>query len=147
MNSVVQEWVSELTFQQQTVLLSAIRGPDGIKKVHPAKDLLRWYRRCILLNSFTGGIMTDPVQEGGGTFMGPSECAKTGVVDLEEYIKTVDELPYHFQLHLVHAVEVLGYKHPDESIRLNWHCIYIQMVENLHMMPEEEKQLDARLRW
>ena len=47
MSTVLQPWVSGLTFMQQTVLLTAIRGPDGVPKYGPTKMLLRWFRRCI----------------------------------------------------------------------------------------------------
>jgi len=32
--SVLQDWVHELTFMQQSVLIAAVRGPDGIRKDH-----------------------------------------------------------------------------------------------------------------
>lgn len=48
---VTQEWVHRLPFMQQTVLLTAVRGPDGIRKYHPCKDLLRWFRRCTLISA------------------------------------------------------------------------------------------------
>ena len=37
--SVTQFWVHELTFMQQSVLLTAIRGPDGLPKDHISKTL------------------------------------------------------------------------------------------------------------
>jgi hypothetical protein len=37
MSSVIQPWVSEIPFMQQTVLLTAIRGSDGCPKRHPSK--------------------------------------------------------------------------------------------------------------
>src|SRR5262245_28467293 len=48
--AVLQDWVQERPFMQQTVLLTAIRGPDGIAKYSSVKLLLRWYRRCVLLS-------------------------------------------------------------------------------------------------
>jgi hypothetical protein len=42
MPAVTQDWVNNLTFMQQSVLLSAIRGPDGFAKFHKAKPLIRW---------------------------------------------------------------------------------------------------------
>ena len=58
--SVTQPWVWSLTFMQQSVLLTAIRGPDGLPKDHITKVLLRWYRRCVLRFAFQGTIFTDP---------------------------------------------------------------------------------------
>jgi len=158
MKSVVQSWVSTLTFQQQTVLLAAIRGPDGIRKKHPSKDILKWYRRCVLLNSFTGEIMRNPMEPGGGSFMGPSSCLNNFGIDqadfpssqdflrLDDYLDTVDELPHHYQMHFMHAVEILGYKHPVPTIRASWRGIYEQLADDLHLTPETEEQMDERLK-
>lgn len=66
-NSVTQPWTHGLTFMQQTVLLTAVRGPDGSPKYGPTKMLLRWYRRCTLLSSLDGGrVLEDPFDRNGG---------------------------------------------------------------------------------
>ena len=52
--SVTQEWVHELSLMQQSVLLSAIRGCDGVARHHKSKALVKWYRRCVLLSAFDG---------------------------------------------------------------------------------------------
>jgi hypothetical protein len=57
---VTQTWTHELTCMQQTVLLTAVRGPDGMGKYHPSKYMLRWFRRCTLLNSMDRRVMTTP---------------------------------------------------------------------------------------
>src|SRR5258708_5325855 len=49
---VTQPWVHHLSMMQQGVILSAIRGPDGIGKNHVSKLLLRWYRRSIIMCAF-----------------------------------------------------------------------------------------------
>lgn len=36
--SVIQEWVQDLTMMQQTVLLTAIRGPDGMPESEEELD-------------------------------------------------------------------------------------------------------------
>lgn len=77
MGSVLQPWVSDLTMMQQTVLLTAIRGPDGTPKYGPAKMLLRWYRRCVVLSAMDRRAITDPMQDAGGSFTGPSISLST----------------------------------------------------------------------
>lgn len=67
---VLQDWVMRLPFMQQTVLLTAIRGPDHIKKFHPVKPLLRWYRRSVLISAFEGIPILTPFTPGGGSFTG-----------------------------------------------------------------------------
>jgi hypothetical protein len=64
---------------------------------------------------------------------------------VSQYLQCVDELPHHFQLHFMHAVEIIGLKHPDELIRMWWHGVYERLVHDLHLWPETEEQMDARL--
>lgn len=151
--SVIQEWVTRLPMMQQTVLLTAVRGPDGLPKYHPTKFVLRWYRRCILLSALDGKVLTDPTEPNGGSFTGPSLDEKwigfpwhPGMDKrVTEYLRSLDEVPHHFQLHLMHAVEILGYKHPDAEIRHWWERVYARLVHDMHLWPETEDQLDQRL--
>ena len=143
--SVLQPWVMCLTLMQQGVLLAAVRGPDGIMKDHPVKVLLRWYRRCILKDGLSGEIITDAYAEGGGSFAGP--CPHGSHIEgyCGEYLRHVDELPHHFQLHLMHAAEIVGYKHPDEDLREFWQTFYSMIVKDAHLHGETEKEMDHRL--
>lgn len=169
MRTVLQPWVCNLTFMQQSVLIAAIRGPDGIWKDHKTKLLCRWLRRCVLISAFDGVALLNPVQPGGGSFTGPSmqevdlrrlcdghslaECDEKcppiwqDKMDqlIEEYLRCVDELPHHFQLHFMHAAEIIGYKHPDNQIRCWWNRTYLRLVNDAHLMPEPEERMDIRL--
>lgn len=158
---VTQDWVHTLTLMQQSVLLTAVRGPDGLPKYHATKWLLRWYRRCILRSSFLGTVITDPYSNDGGSFLGasidPRDLAvlpvdergprwETAMDDrVTEYLQGLDEVPHHFQLHLLHAAEIVGYKHPDPRIRGWWNRVYLRLVHDMHLFPESEEQLDDRL--
>lgn len=152
---VTQAWVHALPFMQQTVLLTAVRGPDGIAKYHPSKFLLRWYRRCILLSALDGCVLKTPFEPGGGSFTGPSLSAATlrdritwqsGMDDrVSEYLQSVDGLPHHYQMHFMHAAEIVGYKHPDHDICDWWHKTYKRLVRDMHLWPEDKVELDARL--
>lgn len=161
--SVTQEWTHRLSFMQQTVLISAVRAPDGMPKYHPVKFLLRWYRRCVLVSSLDGCVITDPFDGRGGSFMGPSyyppsdsditlqeaianntwQEALTGRVS--EYLQSVDEIPHHAHLHFMHAVQIVGYKHPDADISLFWRETYLRFVNDMHLHPETEEEMDIRL--
>lgn len=151
----------------QSVLIECVRGPDTIHKYHPVKQLLRWLRRCTLHGAFestTSGhpfIFNSPAHQGGGSFTGPSIHCGDGdrevmekdpvqwfepmdnLVDL--YLREVDAIPHHFHLHLMHAVEILGYKHPVQDIREWWHRLYLRLVNDMHLMPELHEQLNRRL--
>lgn len=153
---VIQEWVSKLTFMQQSVLLTAIRGPDGLKKDHVSKLLIRWLRRCILYSAFESRLagkpfaFSDPATPGGGSFTGPSvplgedwQTAMNAVVD--DYLSHLDEVPHHFQLHFMHAAEIIGYCHPAEAIG-NWWCgLYRRLAADMHLNPETVEQMMKRL--
>ena len=145
MRSVIQDWVSSLTLMQQTVLLTAIRGPDGLRKESPAKPLLRAYRRVILLSAMDGRVLSSPYDLGGGSFTGPCTHEDGLIGVMIDFIKGVDEYPHHFLLHVIHAAEIVGYKHPDPSVREVWSEFYFALCTDAHMNPESELQLDQRL--
>lgn len=142
MHSVVQYWVEDLPLMQQSVLLSAVRAPDGISKGHPAKFLWRWLRRCFLIGSFERRILATPEEEGGGSFTGP-------IADIDEavrrYFYEVDSVPFHGHMHLIHAAEILGYKHPDLVTRAWWLDFYMEAANDVHMECESEEAMDYRL--
>lgn len=149
--SVLQDWVCDLSFMQQSVLLSAIRGCDGIPKLHKSKNLVKWYRRCIVLSAFDGKALTSPCEEGGGSYTGQiSYCESCGdelalVHAVNDYVDSRDELPMHYQLHMLHAFEILGYKHPDADIRAFWNALYRRIVKAYQLNPETEEDMDFRL--
>lgn len=66
-------------------------------------------------------------------------------VQITDYLRHVDELPHHFQLHFMHAAEILGYKHPDSRIRKWWNTTYLRLVNDMHLQPESEERMDKRL--
>lgn len=154
MPAVTQPWTHNISMMQQSVLLAAIRGPDGTPKYGGgAKMLLRWLRRCILLSAMDGRVLADPIEPNGGSFTGPSlDGADTEVhwtdrmqVHIHDYLRNVDALPHHFQMHFMHAVEIVGYKHPDHEVRFFWVKLYLRLVNDFHLHPETEAELDERL--
>jgi hypothetical protein len=197
---VTQEWTNRLSYMQQSVLLSGIRGCDGLPKRHKSKPLIKWYRRCILLSAFEGKVIENAFDPGGGSFTGPiaelpeeltdayfenyiktdiepryyaidptPEIPKANINDVisslrynhhnkvhdwkcaqlqrvaDDFIDSRDELHYHYQLHMMHGFEIIGYKHPNEGIRDFWSDMYTRMVHAMHVWPETEAQMDLRL--
>lgn len=142
---VMQPWTHSITSMMQSVLITAVRGPDGLHKEHPAKLVLRWYRRCILMSAFEGRVLSDPHESGGGSFTGPLPDGKTPEECANDYLRCVDEVPHHFHMHLMHAAEIVGYKHPDPSTRTYWRWFYETAVMDAHLYPEPEAEMDKRL--
>lgn len=131
MSSVVQDWVSDLTWKQQTVLFCALRGCDTAEKNDPAKAIIRNLRGTVLHNAGT------PNAE----FMQYTE------VNLLDFTKNnLDAYPIHFILHVAHAAEIIGYRHPDPKIRDYWYNVYAAIVSAFHMNVEEPMQMEFRLR-
>lgn len=164
-----QEWVTRIPLMQQSVLFAAIRAPDGLRKDHPVKVLMRWYRRGILLSAFDKRALTDPFEPGGGSFTGPFEFhhvqeyyprADFGKIVPEEhhdamwyyfdnmrtiYLSHIDEMPHHFQLHFMHAAQIVGVHHPDIKIRMWWYEFYLMIVNDAHLSPETPEAMNLRL--
>lgn len=163
MVSVIQDWVNDLSFMQQTVVLELLRGPDGLTKYHKSKFLLRWFRRCVLISAFDKRVLKTPYEHGGGSFTGPSfpksenfdqtPASNFGKYKWEremfdlvnEVIRGADELPHHFYRHMMHSFEILGYKHPDKRIREFWCAVYSRLAKDMHLTPETEIDMDKRL--
>ena len=157
--SVMQEWTWNLSFMQQTVLLAAIRGPDNTPKYGPVKMIMRWYRRCVLVSSLEGIVISNPYEKDvGGSFMGPSyaHCDWVGtgkytwqqIMDeiVSQYLREVDAMPHHFHMHLMHAFEIVGYKHPESlTIGLWFRRTYGRFVNDMHLHEEREEEMDKRL--
>ena len=169
--SALQDWVFEIPQMQQSVLMSGIRGMDGLAKKHPAKALIKFYRRSILVSAFDGKAILTPYNadgETGGEFTGPSinifkdhngnDVLYDGddFVSFEEWPKAMkpivnnfllgrDEMPLHYYTHMMHSFQIVGFKHPDTKIRLFWRDIYWRMVYALHLWPESEQDMDKRL--
>lgn len=152
--SVLQDWVMALPFMQQSVLISGIRGPDGVAKTHPSKNLCKWFRRCVVVSAFDKKALDNPYHPGGGSYTGPSiastmenqfnwEVAMDDVV--KEFIVSQDSLPLHYYLHMVHCFEIIGYKHSDERIRKWWNKTYNRVCHDMHLHAETEEELDNRL--
>jgi len=145
----------ELPFMQQSVLIAAMRGADGVNKMHPSKYLGRWLRRCIVISAFDRKALDDPYYPGGGSYTGPSvtgdelgastDWEKPMNKKVKAYMDSMDEIPLHYHLHLLHAVEILGYKHSNERVRAWWLQTYKALAHDMHLAVETEEQLNARL--
>lgn len=146
MNLVFQDWMLPLPMQQQSVLVLACRGPDGVGKFHPTKQVVCRYRASVLKAAYLGRPMY--IDEGDDTtFMTLTQfsddafwCAIVG-----EFFDAVDEIPHHYYMHLAHGAEIIGYKHHLTLMRSRWLGFYRRCAENLHMTPETEAELDTRL--
>lgn len=134
MTSILKPWVTELGLRHQGALVSMIRGCDSIPKEDPAKALIR-NLRAVLLEPHCGD---------------PAKCASFIEVvppsvllgRMQTFLGSFDHYPVHFLLHLLQAVEIIGYKHRKGH---QWASFYRTLCKKMHVNPETEEQLDHRL--
>jgi hypothetical protein len=125
--SVLQDWIFGLPFKAQTVLLLGLRGCDTAAKHDPGKDVTRALRSVVLKNA-----------SNSSGFMRPDIPALN--------MDGTEGMPVHWMMHLIHAVEVVGFMHPDPSLRYRWHQWYLDAVHKLHLSPETYEQFAERLK-
>lgn len=142
---LLADWISNLSLQQQAVLVLALRGPDGFPKYHPSKELLYHYRASVLRAAHIGRMLR--AGEACGSLMSLTKIGdEVEWRDLLKKFQTVeDELPLHYYTHLMHGAQVLAYKHPDGLFRTRWVEFYGQCCDYLHVHPEPEALMDRRL--
>lgn len=134
--SVLKDWVMNLGLREQGVLLTAIRGCDLTPKFpldSPEKTLTAFVR-CAVMNPFDAReIDSEP-----GCFMQTKPPAKFRLTMIEHY-------PLHWVIHLLHALQIIGYRCPDKTFSLPAVELYLSMVKSLHLNPETLEQMEARL--
>jgi hypothetical protein len=144
-HSVQPEWCTQLPLQQQSVLFLAGRGPDGVPKNHPCKPVHVAYRGSVFIAAKYGRALD--WGERADSFMSLDAFAidQVWTKAVAQFFDHHDELPHHYVKHLMHGVQILGYKHPDQRFRDRWHAFYLSLVDSFHLSPETEAQMDKRL--
>jgi hypothetical protein len=138
MTSVLQDWVTKLQLREQGVLLTAVRGCDLAPKTPETlasteRELVAWIRWC-----FMRPADIREVDHGPGCFFrsSPPQPFKPG---------TLGHYPLHWYSHAMHALEIIGYRHPNKETAQQAFDLYCVMVYNLHLNPETKAQMECRL--
>ena len=135
--SALHDWVHTLTFQQQALLMTGMRGPDTCNKHNPAKAIIRYLRGAICKPAGNWSYGNDnDFMWGQYQWFGSWQ---------KQFLDDPDGYPHHFIMHLIHCAEVIGYKHPDDVIAGNWLDFYHAGCKAFHMWAEEEHEMDERL--
>jgi hypothetical protein len=129
----------ELPLREQGTLLCAVRNCDVsvkpftyVENENPARDLTCYLRWCIW-------NAADPreIDVPGALFRSaPPKNWKPS---------QLGHLPQHYYSHLMHAFEVVGYRHPDLEVSYFANAIYQQLVHNMHLYPEPKQAMIERL--
>ena len=130
----------ELPLREQGTLLTAVRGcdlapkydDDGSVRDTPERRLTAWIRWAFMNPA-------DPreVDIPGAFFQSrppfPFKASAFG------------HYPLHWVSHVMHACEVIGFRHPDFHTAKTGMVLYHRFAEMLHLHPETKLQMIARL--
>lgn len=128
-NSVLQEWLAKLSWKKQTVVLTALRSPDNVHTLK-MKEITIWIRRHILENA-------DPMT-------GFMHKALDSLPLFEHVDREFERLPLHTAHHIMLAMEVIGFEHSDDQVRMTAWLFYSDSVTAQHLNPETRDQYEAR---
>jgi len=136
MTSVLQNWVVELPIREQGTLLTAVRGCDLTEKL-PLDSVERQLVasiRCAFMNP------ADPreVDSEPGCFFQTEPPLGWKPSIFGHY-------PLHWFSHVMHACEVIGYRHPDGHRGMLFCMIYWHMARSLRLEPETRTRMINRL--
>lgn len=149
LHSTIQDWVSNIPLRQQGVLLLALRGPDGLPKEHPSKNIVRTLRACVM-NSGREGVPMDLGQRfKTDSFMRMDLITSDHIWNIQcvsPFFDHLDQYNIHFYQHFIHAAAVLGFNHPIDEVKRRWQHFYLLGCSKLHMSPETEVQFTNRLK-
>jgi hypothetical protein len=126
-SSVTQDWVQQLPWKMQSVLMTATRGPDEAR--HPGvKVLNRWIRGQL----FHDADPANPfIKNGDDPIDLVSDEFLSGVEHELEY------LAVHYFGHLIHALEIIGYTHPDCDVQEIGMGVYRELCLRILHLPVE----------
>jgi hypothetical protein len=127
---VLLDWMGELPWKQQSVIISSLRGPDN-HYCPNIKKITRWLRGITQNNA-------DPSH---------SYMQREEMPTLDDIEKEFEFCSVHYAFHLLHGLEIIGYKHPDEEVAETARNYYHGLARGgLHLNPETSEQLDDRLK-
>lgn len=131
MKCVLHDWVLECSFKEQTVLMTALRGCDVVKK-DISKPLVRVLRFVILKNADSS--------TGFGTFDNITS------IQIDEFSSQIGLYPVHWLQHFMHGCEIIGYRHHNLDVASSFQQLYFGICKALHTNPETNEQLTERLK-
>jgi hypothetical protein len=133
MPTVLQKWMLDIPIKMQSTLILGLRGPDT-HACPEVKKICRWLRSL----SFLPGDPTNVPQ-----FMGEMPDR---IIEKSPINKELEFCTQHFYIHLMHALEVVAYRHPDPKIASHAYLLMGGMCHLLHLESETHLQFEFRLR-
>lgn len=125
----MQKWVQKLTWKEQSSILTAIRGSDALYNEN-VRSLVRWLRRVTLKDADVNG-----------------NFVHFGKLPTEKDLKpSLEYMTVHFVSHLMHALEIIGYKSKSDANAQIAFEFYLQICKVLHCNPETLDEMNVRLK-
>jgi len=135
MKSVLQDWVMELPLREQGTLLTCVRGCD----LPPKSPLDSPERKLVAALRFAFMVPADPreIDAEVGSFM---------TRDIPTFKPSaLGHYPLHWVTHIMHAAEVIAYRHPNNVTQRQWFGLYAEIVHSLHLPVEQFSDFVARM--
>lgn len=138
--SVLQDWVADLPLRAQGTLLTAVRGCDLEPKEWIATGVA--YSAGRQLTAFIRYCFMNPAD--------PREVDMRGAFFQSQPPRPFKpsefgHLPQHWYSHAMHALEIIGWFHPDPQTASSARLLYFAMVDSLHLQPESYDHCIRRL--
>lgn len=135
--SVLKDWVCDLGLREQGTLLTAIRGCD----LTPKMPLISTERN---LTAFIRYAVMNPFDE--REIDSEPGCFMQSRIDFSIFrASQFGHYPQHYVSHLIHALEIIGYRCPHEIISADALKAYNSFCKSLHLNPETIEQMTERL--
>lgn len=134
--SMLRDWVQILPLREQGVLLAGLRGCDLTPKVpldSSERQLVSYLRYVVCHPNAEHEVGATP-----GAYMQPNPPGEWTPSEFGHY-------PQHWYAHIMHAFQVVGYRHPRVSVRCIGQSIYHRFVHGLHLEPEGFETMVERL--
>ncbi len=131
--SVLQNWLMQIPIRMQSTLILGLRGPDT-HRAKGVKELVRWLR----------GLAFKPGNpENVAVFMASMPPA---ILEKSSVAQELEFCTQHYYSHLMHAFEVVAYRHPDSDIRTLAYIRFDEMCSLFHLPVEAEDEFEERLK-
>ena len=130
---VLQDWLGYIPIRMQSTLILGLRGPD----THHApkiKEIARWLR---------GHAFKPGNPENMREFM---HHELPDLLEKNDLAKELEFCTQHYYSHLMHAVEVIGYRHPNTRVAVEALRLFHQMCAAFHLTVESKQDFEERLK-
>lgn len=129
---VFHDWVGELPWKMQSVLMTATRGPDEHRYAN-IKIVNRWIRSVVFRDA-------DP----RNPFIANNDPLPNDPEVMDALEHELEYVSVHYFGHLIHALEIIGYEHPDRlgilSTAGQAMVLYAELCERILHLPCESPQ-------